>query len=99
MFEEMALMKALQDRGRRFECRERMVDPALPLSVWQISAERNPAAAPAEWRKSANFQKKFSIFLAEPGGFSPIVNLQAWNNRVLRQWCRIKQPGVGDDLL
>jgi hypothetical protein len=67
--------------------------------VWQIGAERDAPAAPAERRKSAYLQKKFSIFLAEPGGFPPIVNLQAWNNRVLRQWCRIKEPGVGDDLL
>src|SRR4030095_8990464 len=99
MFEETAFMEALQNSGRRFERREGVVNSALPLSVWQIGAESNAPTTPAERGKAAYLQKKLSVFLAESGGFSPIVNLQAWDNRVLRQRCRIKQPGVGDDLL
>src|SRR4029453_11028453 len=99
MFEETAFMEAVQNSGRRFERREGVVDSALPLSVWQIGAESDAPATPAERGKAAYLQKKLSIFLAKFGGFSPIVNLQARNDRVLWQRCRIKQPGVGDDLL
>src|SRR5882724_8481272 len=65
----------------------------------QIAPERNTAAAPAKGRKSAHFQQKVAIFLAKLHGLTPIVDLQARNNRVLRQGGWIKQPRVGNDFL
>src|SRR5436190_3002588 len=65
----------------------------------QIASECDAAAAPAERRKSAHFQQKVAIFLAKLRGLAPIVDLQARNNRVLRQRGWIKQPRVGNDVL
>src|SRR6266566_6533801 len=76
-----------------------MVDPALPFRVRQIGTERDATATPAEGRKSADLQKKISIFLAELGGFAPIVNFQARNDRMLRQGGRVEQPGVWNHFL
>src|ERR1051326_710778 len=65
----------------------------------EICAERDTAAAPAERRESAHFQKKIAIFLTESRCFAPVMNLQAWYDRVLRQRRWIKQPRVRNHFL
>src|SRR5438270_6808833 len=62
MLKEPAFMKALHDRRRLLECRERVFDSFLPFRVRQIGTERNAAAAPAKRRKSTDFQKQIAIF-------------------------------------
>ena len=76
-----------------------MADSPFPFRMRKIGAERDAPAAPAKRRKSAHFQKKIAIFLAELRGFAPIMNFQAWYNCMLRQGRWIEQPRVGDYFL
>src|ERR1700730_15762206 len=48
MFEKPTFVKFLQDSWRCVESSERIFDPLLPLSVWEIAAERDAAAAPTK---------------------------------------------------
>src|SRR5881396_1770879 len=99
VLEQTALMKALHDRWRRIEGGERMLEASFPFGVRQIAPERDAAAAPAERRKTAYFQKKLAIFLAELRSLAPVVNFQPGNNCMLRQRHGIEQPRVGDHFL
>src|SRR5438132_7242747 len=76
-----------------------MLDPFLPFGVRQIASERDAAAAPAERRKSAYLQQKLAIYLAEFRSLAPVVNLQSWDDCMLRQRRWVKQPRVGNNLL
>ena len=48
MFKEPAFVVALQNRGGLIKCFKGVFDAVLPFGMWQISAQRNPATAPAE---------------------------------------------------
>ena len=85
MLEQAAFVKLLQDRRLDRKIGQRVVDSFLPFAVRQIRAQRHPAAAPTQRRKSAHFKKQVALFLTELGCFAPIVNLQPRNDRVLRQ--------------
>src|SRR5215831_8838649 len=99
VLEQSAFVEFLEDRRTRLERRQRVLDSFFPFAVRQIAPERDSAAAPAERRESADFQKKVAIFLAEFGSLTPVVNFQSRNHGMLGQWGWIKQPGVGNHFL
>ena len=99
MVKKSALVKFLQDRRTRLECREGVFDAFFPFGVRQVAPERDSAAAPAKWGETANFQEKIAVFLAEFRSLAPVVNFQTWNDCMLGQGSRIEQPGIGNYFL
>ena len=59
--------------------------PDVSILDLQMPPERDTPAAPAQRGKTAHFQKKVAIFLAELRGLAPVVNFQTWNHSVLGQ--------------
>ena len=56
MVNQNAFVKLLHDRRLRIEIGERLLDSLFPFGVRQIGAESDAATAPAQWRKSTDFQ-------------------------------------------
>src|SRR5436309_6624742 len=99
MVEQTALVKALHDRGRGFECLKSVIDSLFPFRMRQIGTESDTATTPSKRRKSAHLQKKIAIFLAKFRGLAPVMNLQARYDRMLWQGRRIEEPRIGDHFL
>src|SRR5690606_22921087 len=94
MLNQPAFVKPLKDVRMRLKRIERVTKRLPPRVPGKILAKNHTAAAPGFVGKTADLQDQIAVSLAEIREFHPVMNLQAWQHRVVRQRSRIHDPRI-----